>query len=107
MRHDREYWSRHVVEWRSGGLTQKGYCERHGLIYGTMNYWTRKLRSREAEADSQRMVELGAGGEDTLSGSTEGAAIELVVAGRYLLRLWPGNEPEHLREVIGVLESQR
>ncbi len=66
MRHDREYWSRHVEEWRSGGLTQKGYCERHGLIYGTMNYWTRKLRSREAEADSQRMVELGAGGEDTL-----------------------------------------
>ena len=107
MRHDREYWSRHVEEWRGGELTQKAYCERHDLVYGTMNYWTRKLRSREAGGDDQRLVELGAGSEETLSGSNHGAAIELVVAGRYLLRLWPGNEPEHLREVIAVLESQR
>ncbi len=107
MRHDREYWSRHVEEWRSGGLTQRAYCERHGLVYGTMNYWTRKLKPRGAGGEDQRLVELRAASEETQSGSKHGAAIELVVAGRYLLRLWPSNQPEHLREVIAVLESQR
>ena len=107
MRHDRKYWSRHVEEWQCGGLTQRAYCERHGLVYGTMNNWIRKLRSQDTGKDDQRLVELRAGDEETRSASNHGAAIELVVAGRYLLRLWPGNRPEHLREVIAVLESQR
>ena len=32
--------------------------------------------------------------------------IELVVLGRYLLRLWPGMEPAHMRDVLSVLECR-
>ena len=26
MKHDREFWTRHVVGWRASGLTQQMYC---------------------------------------------------------------------------------
>lgn len=31
--------------------------------------------------------------------------IELVVERRYLLRLWPGIDPGHMRDVLSVLEG--
>ena len=104
MRHDRKFWRRHVDAWRGSGLSQKAYCERHGLVYGTMNYWKRKLQSPELEGSDQGLVELKTVGE--ASGVGERPAIELVVTGRYLLRLWPGTRPEHLGEVLAVLESR-
>jgi hypothetical protein len=33
--------------------------------------------------------------------------IELVVEGRYLLRLWPGTDSGHLRQILSVLEQRR
>ncbi|MEE8326011.1 MAG: hypothetical protein V3R58_03130 [candidate division NC10 bacterium] len=35
------------------------------------------------------------------------SGVELVVQGRYLLRLWPGTDGGHLRNVISSLEDRR
>ena len=106
MRHDRGYWSRQVEGWRSSGLSVKAYSERHGLVYGTMSYWTRRLRSPESEGREQQLVELKARARESTSEVGQPPAIELLVAGRYLLRLWPGTRTEQLREVIEVLEER-
>ncbi len=101
----REYWSRQVAEWRSSGLSKKAYCERHGLPYWSLCRWAGKV-AQPAEAESHRLVELGRlAGVDV--GAEQRAAIELVVADRYVLRLWPSVRAGHLREVLAALEDVR
>jgi hypothetical protein len=36
MKHDREFWTRHVESWRASGLTQKAYCARRRLAKGSL-----------------------------------------------------------------------
>jgi len=99
MKHDREFWTRHVKGWRSSGLTQAQYCRRHRLLKGTLGYWASTLNKSKAKGTA--LVEVG-----HTEVKTEGrhSPIELMVQRRYLLRLWPGMESEHLRDVLSVLE---
>jgi hypothetical protein len=71
-----------------------------------MGYWVRKLRAPGGDRQDQGLVELKAAAIEASAGVNQRPAIELVVAGRYLLRLWPGTRSEHLREVITVLEER-
>ena len=99
MRHDREFWARHVKRWRASGLTQEQYCRRHRLLKGTLGYWASTLSKPKAAGSA--LVEVG---RAEVKAEGRRSAIELVVERRYLLRLWPGMEPEHLRDVLSVLE---
>jgi len=101
MKHDREFWARHVKGWRAVGMTQQQYCRRHRLLKGTLGYWASTLNKPKAAAVT--LVEIG-----RAKAKPEGSSspIELVVQRRYLLRLWPGMEPDHLREVLSVLEPR-
>ena len=97
-----EHWAGHVSAWKESGLSQQEYCQRHGLVKGTMSHWVWRLKSLEGE---QPIVELLAPRQEPPRGS-EPAAIELEIGGRYLLRLRPGTDSEQLRELIGVLEQR-
>jgi len=101
MKHDREFWARRVKGWRASGMTQQQYCRRHRLLKGTLGYWASTLNKPKAAAVT--LVEIG-----RAKAKPEGSSspIELVVQRRYLLRLWPGMEPDHLREVLSVLEPR-
>ena len=100
-RRGREYWSEQVAEWRRSGLSKRAYSERHGLPYSSLCRWAGKLSS---SPPGQRLVELGPMGGGNVE---QGAAIELVVGERYVLRLRPNLRADHLREVLAVLESLR
>ena len=102
MKSRSEHWTEHVAAWRESGLSQREYCQQHDLVKGTMSHWVWRLKTLEVE---QPMVELLESAKEPAprDGCT---AIELEVAGRYLLRLRPGTDSGHLREVIGVLEER-
>jgi hypothetical protein len=101
MKHDREFWTRHVRAWRASGLTQERYSRRHRLSRGTLGYWASSLR--RSEPLEEPLVEVG---RTDASHKSPSSPIELGIdGGRYLLRLWPGVDPAHLREVLSVLES--
>ncbi len=102
MKHDREFWTRHVEGWRASGLTQRMYCQRHRLRKGTLSYWNSTLKKKKT-SESQ-LIEVG---HAELKEKRPSSPIELVVEGRYLLRLWPGMEPTHMREVLSVLECRQ
>ena len=38
MRGRSEHWAGHVAGWKESGLSQRDYCERHGLVKGTMSH---------------------------------------------------------------------
>ncbi len=98
MKHTREFWTRHVKSWRASGLTHEQYCRRHSLLKGTLGYWASTLGKTKG---SGALVEVG---RTEVKPEARRSPIELVVERRYLLRLWPGMEPDHLREVLSVLE---
>lgn len=101
MKHDRKFWIRHVKGWRSSGLSQRDYCRRHHLTKGTLGYWSSKLKQSKATE-----IELVQVGHAEIKEHRPSSPIELVVQRRYLLRLWPGIDPEHMRDVLSVLESR-
>lgn len=101
MKHDREFWAGHVKGWRASGLTQQQYCRRHRLLKGTLGYWASRLSKSKAAAVA--LVEIG---RTEIKPEGRRSPIELVVQRRYLLRLWPGMEPDHLRDVLSVLEPR-
>ena len=57
MKHDREFWTRHVESWRASGLTQKAYCARRRLAKGSLGYWASTLGRRKAAVTG--LVEVG------------------------------------------------
>jgi hypothetical protein len=100
MKHDREFWTRHVESWRASGLTQKAYCARRRLAKGSLGYWASTLGRKTAVRD---LVEVG---RTEVKPHQSNCPIELAVQGGYLLRLWPGVDPAQLREVLSVLEQR-
>ena len=86
MRQGRDYWSRRVAAWRRSGQSKKAYYEKHDVSYWSLRHWAAKLAAPATPAtpEGQRLVEL-----ERVGGREPGAAIELVVGERYLLRLWP------------------
>lgn len=101
MKHDRQFWARHVKAWRASGLTQAQYCGRHRLPKGSLGYWVSTLS--RAKPTKSSLVEVG---HAAINEEGQGSPIELAVERRYLLRLWPGMKPDHLREVLSVLEAR-
>ena len=104
MKHTREFWSRHVGAWRKSGLTQREYCRRHKLLKGTLGYWS-SILSRENRAGSD-LVEVGRTVVEAKA-TAPSRPIEVVVEGRYLMRLWPGTDQDHMQKVLAVLEGRR
>ena len=105
MRQGRDYWSRQVAGWRRSGQSKKAYCEKHGLSYWSLRYWTAQLSppaAKPAAPEGQRLVELEAVGAVAAS-----APIELEVGERYVLKLWPSMRAAQLREVLAALEGGR
>jgi len=39
----RAYWEKHLADWKSSGLTQKDYCSRESLSYGSFKNWRSQL----------------------------------------------------------------
>ncbi len=99
MKHDREFWIRQVKDWRASGLTQAQFCRRHRLVKGTLGYWASFLD--RPRASGAALVEIGRAETKPVEPRSP---IELIVARRYLLRLWPETGAEHLRQVLSVLE---
>ena len=99
MKHDREFWVAHVAAWRGSALSLSRYAARHGMSKGTLGWWSAKLK-HEGKGE---LVELPPARAVASDGGRR--PIEVVVEGRYLLRLWPGTNGTDIREVVTALEQ--
>jgi hypothetical protein len=102
MKNGREFWAAHVTAWRRSGLSMGRYSARHRLAKGTLGYWSCKLKREQQGAGE--LVELPAARATTID--MERHPIELVVEGRYLVRVWPGTVGADIREVVTALEQR-
>ena len=51
------FWRRHVEAWRSSGLTQKQYGEKHGVNALTLAQWSHRLK-RKSNMPVQALVPI-------------------------------------------------
>lgn len=104
MRQNREYWRRQLEAQRRSGLSRRRYCERRGLRAGTFSWWAAKLREEEGSKETA-LVEVSGRAQPRDGQAAAAPPIELVIGGRYLLRLWRGTDSEQLRELLSALEG--
>ncbi len=45
-RQRRTFWENHLREWQASGLSQAGYCRKHGLSKKSSVYWKKRLANR-------------------------------------------------------------
>lgn len=59
-REGQEFWTKHVLSWRSSGLDRREYCQQHGLSARTFSWWIWKLgpgqRSEATASDAVAFV---------------------------------------------------
>ena len=39
-----DFWRGHFAAWQRSGLSQRAYCDRHGLSYSAFGYWRGRVR---------------------------------------------------------------
>ena len=58
-RRDRAAWEQLMAQYEAGDLSQRVFCEQHGLAYSTFGYWRKQLRqSANNETQPASLVEL-------------------------------------------------
>src|ERR1700733_2497995 len=51
-------WRGHVDRWRASGETAEAFSKHHGLVVGTLRYWSSRLRRLAVEDDRPKQPEL-------------------------------------------------
>jgi transposase-like protein len=58
-RRSRSAWEQLMAQYEAGDLSQRIFCEQHGLAYSTFCYWRKQLRqSASIENHSEHLLEL-------------------------------------------------
>ena len=83
-------------------MSLAAYGARHGIAKGSLGWWSSKLKGEATRGGE--LVELPPARPHTESGPRR--PIEVVVEGRYLLRVWPGTAGADVREVVTALEQR-
>jgi len=84
-RRGHEQWQRLITAQQCGHLSQKAYCQKHGLGLSTFQYWKRKLESAEFPvASPDAWLELPAAVDGSL---VAGWDVELELGNGICLRL--------------------
>jgi len=55
--HNRADWEQLMSQYESGDISQRQFCEFHGLAYSTFGYWRKQLRSSRHTARTARRSE--------------------------------------------------
>jgi len=101
-----EYWREQIRSCESSGLSIAGYCRQQGFSASGYHWWKRRLRTCDASAASETAPVAGMFAEVpvALSVSEANSALEVVVRGGQVIRVWPGFDTETLARVLDVVE---
>jgi hypothetical protein len=95
------WWEQRLEEWRSSGLSMRGYCRREGVSFNGLRYWKGKSQERQGERGAVKLAVSAA----AAMGATR--LIEVVVAERFTVKVPRGFEASDLERLIRSLEALR
>jgi len=99
------FWRQAIRRWRKSGLTAAAFCLGNGLSQASLYAWKRILAQRDAESVPFAQVHVLADETSNPLSSGVGAALELVLANRRVLRIATGFDAPTLRRLLPILEE--
>lgn len=99
----RNYWSQHIEDWKSSGLTQSQYCDKQQLKLSTFRYWKARLTRLHL---SKPLIPVTVKTEVTSATRSFPSGISLAVNDRIRLDLEIGFNGDTFLNVLDLLESR-
>jgi transposase-like protein len=98
-----QFWQKTLADFRSSGLSVRGFCRAHGLRESAFYFWRRELTRRDrrsaSRTDSARpaFVPVRVVARQPL---------EVLLRSGQVVRISPGFEAAHLQAVVAALEGR-
>ena len=108
-RRSREQWRRLVEGWSHSGLTQQGYCDRHGISLGSLRRWRQIFREERESGitvdatlqEPARLVPV-----ELIDGDgVEAEPLTLVLTEGMRIEIAPDFDALTLKRLLGVLRE--
>lgn len=91
-----------VAEFQASGLTQREFCDKHGVgLKSLSRYLTRHRRAASAEREPQRWVKV-----EVAAPRAERTELLVVVGRGRRIEVRPGFDGATLRELVQLLERE-
>jgi hypothetical protein len=104
------FWSQHLSDWSTSGLTQKDYCREHGLSHRQFLYWrSRQKMQQQDHATPQSAVPVSIQSDSSVPHhpadlhSKSNTVIELSI-GKAQLRLPMDVSPDYIASLVSALQ---
>jgi len=82
----------HMQQYAQSGMTQKAYCETHGISTATFGYWLKKHRSQHKE-ETGGFVQVRPKGSEGMT--------EILYTNGVVIRFSGPVEARYLKELVG------
>lgn len=100
------YWRRHSDSWTRSGLSQREYCDQHGLATSTFQLWRRRLGGTGSPEPSFDIVPVAH--VPRVAFRLDPQPLVLVIdGGRYRVEVGEGTRMEALQVLLDALEGRR
>jgi len=105
------YWQGLVAEWRASSLSVNEFCRKRGIAPSSFWYWKKRSGCNSRGKDATvflpiRVAQQPGAGSECSTGTLGTGPVEILVAGRYPVRVTGGFAPAVLDSVINVLENR-
>jgi len=98
-----EQTARLVAGWKRSEMTQREYCERHGIPETTFDYYRRRAREQQRQSKPVRLVPVSIISPKASAGAESGGFTLALVNGRRIEGGW-GVAEEDLARLVRVAE---
>jgi hypothetical protein len=94
-------WRKRLARWKASGLKVGEFCGREGVAPTAFAHWRKELRARDARRAAAAVPSF----VPVHLTPTPAAALEVALPGGRVVRVPPGFDPAHLRDVVAALEG--
>lgn len=101
----RQLWAERIKDFRESDLTMKAWCEKTGHSMDQLKYWVQKYKTKP-ESTWLPVSVLGAESSSSETPPPAPPALTMQIQmGSIRIDVYPGAQPEMLRDVLHVLVS--
>jgi hypothetical protein len=97
----RNFWETHLQAWQASGVSQAGYCRKHGLSHKSFVYWKKRLVSARVSAS---LVEVPRYQSAPVLSPCK--PFRLMLGNRYGIEIERGFDEQTLARLLRVLEER-
>ena len=97
----RVFWENHLREWQASGLSQAGYCRKHGLRNKSFVYWKKRLGPARVAVSLVEVPNI-----QPTSVLSVCRPLRLMLGNRYGIEIERGFDEQTLDRLLRVLEKR-